>query len=144
MGSRGVDTVDDLMEFLATALIYAIFAVAAALGAHALYRRCRREVVEVGATLGLAFAGATALHHVSTQMRPLQTHRVHQPINHADGVSLPSDHATATFAIVGVHYPGDIAAALGIGVLAAAVVSVPVRLTGPDAGTRYTYPRRTS
>lgn len=77
---------------------------------------------------------------------------MHQLIAHAADVSLPSDHATAAFVIalaagaflhrgwgavllaaaaavglariwVGVHYPGDILAALGIAVAAVAVVA---------------------
>jgi undecaprenyl-diphosphatase len=147
------DGLDDVMEFAATWLIYLAFAVTAALVALALYRRRLRPVFELGVTLALAFVAATAVAHVSTELRPFQTHHVHQLIAHEPGVSLPSDHATAAFALafgvglflhrgwgavlavaalavgfariwVGVHYPSDIAAAAMIAGLAALEVAL--------------------
>lgn len=147
------DALDDVMEFAATWLIYVSFAVATAVVGWALYRRRVTPVGEFGAALVLAFATATALSHVSHQLRPFQSHRVHQLIAHDGGVSLPSDHATAAFALafgvgaflsrrwglalaalalaigvarvwVGVHYPGDIAVAAMIAGLAVLEVSV--------------------
>jgi undecaprenyl-diphosphatase len=147
------DGIDDVMEFAATWLVYAVFAVAAALIAGALYRRRLRPVLEVGATLVLAFVAAVGLEHLSRQLRPFQSHQVHQLIAHDAGVSMPSDHATAAFAIafavgvflhrgwgvalavvavliglsrvwVGVHYPGDILAAVVIATLAVLEVKV--------------------
>jgi len=142
-----VDSVDDVMEFAATTLIYLVFAASAVLAGLALYRRRMRAVLEFGLTLALAFAMGTVLSHLSGQLRPFQSHQVHQLIAHGPGVSLPSDHATAAFAMafgvfaflsrrwgavlavaalavglariwVGVHYPGDILAAAIIAGLA--------------------------
>jgi undecaprenyl-diphosphatase len=62
-------------------------------------RRRVRSVLELGVALVLAFAAATVVSHVSDQLRPFQTHQVHQLISHDPGVSLPSDHATAAFAL---------------------------------------------
>ncbi|MFI1994963.1 phosphatase PAP2 family protein [Actinoplanes sp. NPDC020271] len=147
------DSLDDVMEFASTWLIFAVFAVAAALAASALRRRRIRPVAELGAALVLGFAGAQVLSHLSGQLRPFQSHHVHQLIPHEPGVSLPSDHATAAFTIafavfaflsrawgvalmvaaiavgvarvwVGVHYPGDIAAGAVIAVLAVGAVAV--------------------
>jgi undecaprenyl-diphosphatase len=147
------DGVDDVMEFAATWLIYVVFAVGAVLVAVALHRGRIRPVLEIGAVLVLAFAAATGLQHLSRELRPFQTHQVHQLIAHEGGVSLPSDHATAAFAIafavglflhrdwgvalavlavmiglsrvwVGVHYPGDILAAAVIATLAGLEVKV--------------------
>jgi undecaprenyl-diphosphatase len=147
---------DDLMVFGATRLIYAVFAVAAVLVAVALARRQIRAVVQLGISLVLALLAATLLAHLSHQVRPFQTHRVHQLIAHGPGVSLPSDHATAAFALafgvgmflhrgwgalltvaaltiglsrvwVGVHYPGDILAAAVIAALATLEVAVIAR-----------------
>jgi len=141
------DPIDDLMVGAATWLIYAVFAVGAMLVVRALRRRRWTNVAAAGATLLLAFLGSAVLQQLSTEVRPFQTHAVHQLIPHAAGASLPSDHATASFAIafavmvfldrrwglaltitaaviglariwVGVHYPGDIQAAALIAALA--------------------------
>jgi undecaprenyl-diphosphatase len=145
------DPLDDVMEFTANWLIYASFAIAAALITLSLTRRRVRPVAELGAALAVAFVAGMAVAHTSHQMRPFQTHQVHQLIAHDPGVSMPSDHATAAFALafgigaflsrrwgvtlsaialavglgriwVGVHYPGDIAVAAAIA--AAAVLGV--------------------
>ena len=147
-----VDGVDDVMEFVADRLIYGLFAGFIAIIVWALLRRRLHEVAQVFAALLLAFLGAQLLNHLNGQLRPFQTHHVHQLIRHDPGVSLPSDHATAAFAIalavgvflhrgwgavlmlaaavlglsrvwVGVHYPGDILAALGIALAAVTVVA---------------------
>jgi undecaprenyl-diphosphatase len=147
------DNLDDVMEFAATKLIYAVFALAAVLVARAAYRRQVRPIVRLGVTLVLAFAASTALGRVSREVRPFQSHHVHQLIPHAPGVSMPSDHATAAFALAfgvglflsrrwgvvlgiaalvigvarvwaGVHYPGDVLAGAIIGGLAAVEVLV--------------------
>ncbi len=147
------DGLDDVMEFLATTLIYVVFAGAFVLGAQALVRRRIRALVLVGASLAVAFAVAMVLSRLNDQVRPFQTHHVHQLIAHEPGVSLPSDHATAAFTIavaiaaflhrgwsillgagalaigfarvwVGVHYPGDILAGLVIAVLAVGIVAL--------------------
>ena len=148
-----IDGIDDVMEFAATRLLYLIFAVTALLAVVTLRRRRTRPVVELGAALFLAFAAATVLAHSNSQQRPFQSHHVHQLIPHGAGVSLPSDHATAAFALafgayaflsrrwgvvlagaalvvgvarvwVGVHYPGDILAAAVIAGLAVVAVSL--------------------
>jgi undecaprenyl-diphosphatase len=152
-----VDAVDDVMEFAATWLIYLTFAVAAALVAVQLYHRRMRPVLELGAALALAFVAATLLSHTSRELRPFQTHHVHQLIAHDPGVSMPSDHATAAFAVaigiavfvnrwwgvvlavtavvigvarvwVGVHYPDDIVVAAIIAVLSVLAVALWGRL----------------
>jgi undecaprenyl-diphosphatase len=142
-----IDVLDDAMEFAATWLIWLSFAVSGALAAWSLRRGRVRPVADFGVALLLAFAAATVLSHLSGQVRPFQSHPVHQLIAHGPGVSLPSDHATAAFALafgvyallgrgwgvvltvvalavgfarvwVGVHYPGDILAAAIIAGLA--------------------------
>jgi undecaprenyl-diphosphatase len=142
------DNVDDIMEFAATWLIYAVFAASAGVVGVALYRRRLRPVLELGTTLVLAFAMAAILGRLSSEQRPFQSHQVHQLIAHGPGVSMPSDHATAAFALAfgiyafvdrrwglaftaaalliglarvwsGVHYPGDILAGTIIAALAA-------------------------
>ncbi|MGI5183868.1 phosphatase PAP2 family protein [Dactylosporangium sp. CA-152071] len=147
-----VDGVDDIMEFLAGPFIYVVFAAFAAVVVWALRGGRRGQVAYVFAALLVAFLGAQLLNHLNGQLRPFQTHQVHQLVAHAGGVSLPSDHATAAFAIalavgvflhrgagvallvaavavgvariwVGVHYPGDILAALGIATAAVALVA---------------------
>ncbi|MFI7597442.1 phosphatase PAP2 family protein [Actinoplanes sp. NPDC049681] len=158
------DALDDVMEFAATRLIYLIFAASAVLVGIALYRRRVLPVFRLGVALFLTFAAATVLSHISGQPRPFQTHHVHQLIAHEPGVSLPSDHATAAFALafgiyaflsrgwgiaftaaalivgiarvwVGVHYPGDILAAAVIAVLAVLeVVAASHWLRGAEAG----------
>jgi undecaprenyl-diphosphatase len=147
------DSLDDLMEFAAMWLIYAVFAAGAALIAASLHRRQLRPVIEIGATLFLAFAAAMNVERGSRELRPFQSHHVHQLIVHDGGVSMPSDHATAAFALalaigvflhrrwgaalaivavliggsrvwVGVHYPGDILAAAAIATLATLAIKV--------------------
>ncbi|WP_433288595.1 phosphatase PAP2 family protein [Micromonospora sp. CA-244673] len=148
-----IDGIDDAMEFAASWLVYLIFAASAVPVAVALHRRRIRPVLELGGALLLAFAAATALAHLNSQLRPFQSHHVHQLIPHDPGVSLPSDHATAAFTLafgvyaflnhrlgvilavaalavgiarvwVGVHYPGDILAAAAIAALAVVAVAI--------------------
>jgi undecaprenyl-diphosphatase len=155
------DPLDDGMEFAANWLIYASFAIAAALITLSLTRRRIRPVAKLGAALAVAFAAGMAVAHTSHQVRPFQTHHVHQLIAHDPGVSMPSDHATAAFALafgigaflsrrwglvlaavalavglgriwVGVHYPGDIAAAAAIAALAVLVVTLGSRRWGHE------------
>jgi undecaprenyl-diphosphatase len=144
------DGLDDVMEMAANRLIYVVFLAFAAICARALYERRVRQLVQVAAALGIALGAAFALSHANHEMRPFGTHAVHQLIAHSNDASLPSDHATAAFTIaiatgaflnrwwgvllavcatvigvarvwVGVHYPGDILAAL---LIAAAAVTV--------------------
>jgi undecaprenyl-diphosphatase len=142
--------------FAAQYLIFVVFAIAAALGLVALVARRMRPLVQIAVTLLLAFLMATVLNHLSRQLRPFQSHQVHQLIAHDGGVSLPSDHATAAFTLafaiamflsrrwgivlliaavligfariwVGVHYPGDILAAAVVAGLAVLEVTVASR-----------------
>jgi undecaprenyl-diphosphatase len=156
-----LDALDDVMEFAATWLIYGIFA---AYGL-ALLGRPWGQILRAGATLVVAFAAALALSRLSGQLRPFQTHAVQQLIPHDPGVSLPSDHATAAFAMAfsayaflrrswglalavaacavgfarvwaGVHYPGDILAGALIAALAAAAVHLISRLVDRHGSLR--------
>ncbi|GAA0961315.1 phosphatase PAP2 family protein [Virgisporangium aurantiacum] len=146
-----LDPLDDAMEFAATWLIFGIFAAAAVTMVLAVRRGDRARVGDTAVALAVAFVSARALSHLNGQQRPFQTHHVHQLIAHGNGVSLPSDHATAAFTValavavflhrgwgiallvaaaavglariwVGVHYPGDILAGLAIAVLAVTAV----------------------
>ncbi|WP_410812880.1 phosphatase PAP2 family protein [Micromonospora sp. 067-2] len=148
---------DATMVFCARWLLYVVFAAGALMVAFALRRGRVRPVIEFAVTLLLSFAAAFAVSHVSHELRPFQSHHVHQLIAHDPGVALPSDHATAAFAIafgtyaffnhrwgiilgfvattiglariwVGVHYPGDILAAAAIAALSAIVVVLSGRL----------------
>ncbi len=145
--------VDNLMRFAAVDLIFVVFAGAAVVIIRDLVRRRTRNVLCLGATLVLAFGLGLVLAGTSREMRPFQGHRVHQLIPHAPGVAMPSDHATAAFALafgvlvflnrriglvlavaaaligfariwVGVHYPGDVGASVLIAALSAFVVYV--------------------
>jgi undecaprenyl-diphosphatase len=146
------DLVDDFFEWSAVWLIY-VLAAAAAIPVLTHLRQRRAALVRVVASLGLAFAVGLAVAALSTEVRPFQTHPVHQLIPHAAGASLPSDHATAAFAVAfavgaflsrrwgvalsliatiigfarvwtGVHYPGDIL--VGALIAAAAVATIGV------------------
>ncbi|MEU3458143.1 phosphatase PAP2 family protein [Micromonospora sp. NPDC006766] len=143
------DQVDDVFEWSAVWLIYVLGVVAAVplLGG---LRQARAAVVRVVAVLGVAFVTGQVVAAVSSEVRPFQTHTVHQLIPHDPGPSLPSDHATAAFAVAfavgaflswrcgvalsvlaaiigfariwtGVHYPADV---LVGALIAAAAVSV--------------------
>jgi undecaprenyl-diphosphatase len=145
--------IDHLMRFAAVYLVFLVFSIAGAVVLHALLQRRFRAVLCFGATLVLAFGLAQVLAHLSREQRPFQDHPVHQLIPHSPGVGMPSDHATAAFAIAfglvvflsrrvgialtpvavligfarvwtGVHYPGDILAAVLIAALSAMFVHV--------------------
>ncbi|GAB3062850.1 hypothetical protein GCM10027186_13320 [Micromonospora schwarzwaldensis] len=151
-GAGKVDVVDDVLEWAAVWLIYVLGALAVVPVIRG-GRPAAAATLRVLAALALAFALGRATAALSTEVRPFQTHQVHQLIPHATGPSLPSDHATAAFTLAlavgvflsrrwgvaltilavvigfarvwtGVHYPGDIAA--GALVAAAAVVAVAV------------------
>lgn len=138
--------VDHVMRFSALYLIFLVFSIGGAVVVYALTQRRIRPVVSLAATLALAFALGQILGRISHERRPFQDHPVHQLIPHAAGVSMPSDHATAAFAVAfgvlvflsrraglallamavligvarvwcGVHYPGDILAAAVIAAL---------------------------
>ncbi|MFE9689559.1 phosphatase PAP2 family protein [Micromonospora sp. NPDC005806] len=146
------DPVDDIFEWLAVWLIYVLGVLAAVPVLRGL-RRERLAVIRVAAVLALAFAVGQGAAAISTEVRPFQTHPVHQLIPHAAGPSLPSDHATAAFAVAfavgaflsrrwgvglavlavllgfarvwtGVHYPADILAGAVIAGAAVGAVGV--------------------
>ncbi|QLQ34941.1 phosphatase PAP2 family protein [Micromonospora robiginosa] len=157
-GAGRVDALDDVFEWAAIWLIYVLGALAVV----PVLRRGRSAagpVLRMLAALGIAFALGRAAAALSTEVRPFQTHHVHQLIPHATGPSLPSDHATAAFTLAfavgaflsrrwgvalaalaavigfarvwtGVHYPGDIAAGALLAAGAVGTVVVAARLHG--------------
>jgi undecaprenyl-diphosphatase len=155
--------IDDLMRFSALYLVFLVFSIGGAVVVHALTRRRIRPVVSLASGLVLAFLLGQILNHASHEQRPFQSHAVHQLIAHSPGVSMPSDHATAAFAVAfgvlvflsrraglaltamalligvarvwcGVHYPGDILAAAIIAALATLTAYVVSR--GPSAASQ--------
>jgi undecaprenyl-diphosphatase len=144
-GWSGNGALDAVMRFAAEQLIFASFAVVAALCGLQLVRRRVLPVVLVGIALALAYAGGLAAAGLVPEERPFTSHpEIHQLIPHEAGQSFPSDHSLAAFALAfatlaflsrrwgavllpaaaligfsrvygGVHYPGDI---LGAALLA--------------------------
>ncbi|MFE9654607.1 phosphatase PAP2 family protein [Micromonospora sp. NPDC006431] len=144
------DPIDDIFEWSAMWLIF-VLGVVAAVPVLRSVRARPAAVVRVAGALAVAFVVGQVVAAVSTEVRPFQTHSVHQLIPHAAGPSLPSDHATAAFAVAfavgtflswrwgvaltvlatiigfariwaGVHYPADILAGVFIAAAAVAVV----------------------
>lgn len=138
--------IDHVMRFSALDLVYLVFSIGGAVVVHALTQHRIRPVVSLASALALAFGLSQILAHASDEQRPFRTHPVHQLIAHANGVSMPSDHATAAFTVAfgilvflsrraglaltgaalligvarvwcGVHYPGDILAGAVIAAL---------------------------
>jgi undecaprenyl-diphosphatase len=147
---------DLLMVVAAKYLIFPLFAAAAVVTG----LRARQDgwwpagawrIGQVALTLALGFALSAGIRMLGLSQRPFQTHEVHQLLDHAPGVSLPSDHATASFAIaiavwffvsarwgpyftgfaaliavsrvfVGVHYPADIMAGALVAMVAGLAV----------------------
>ncbi|MET8354784.1 MULTISPECIES: phosphatase PAP2 family protein [unclassified Micromonospora] len=151
------DPLDDVLEWCAVWLIYLLGALAAVTVLLGLKSGGGSVVVRVGASLALAFAAGQVVAVASTEVRPFQTHPVHQLIPHDPGGSLPSDHATAAFAVAfavgvflswrwglllsalatvigfarvwsGVHYPADILAGAVIGAGAVLIIALAVRV----------------
>lgn len=145
--------IDGVVRFAAVQLIFVVLAVAGVLVVHALVRRQIRRVTCFGGALLLAFGLSRGLERLSRVARPVQSHAVHQLVTQAPGVSMPSDHATAAFAVAlgtllfldrraglaltaaalliavargraGLDYPGDILAGAAIGGLSAFSVYV--------------------
>lgn len=107
----------------------------------------------------IAYVVAFIIHHVYDRPRPYMSHHIPHPWSSATDASFPSDHSTVTFAIafvvvmfdwvmgaifllvaaiisvgrlfIGAHYPGDVAAGFGIGLVVAIVV---VRALRPFVG----------
>jgi undecaprenyl-diphosphatase len=147
---------DLLMVFAAKYLIFLLFAG----GAAVTFLRAKQDgwwpagawrIGQVAVTLGIALALSVTVRMFHLSLRPFQTHQVHMLITHDPGVSLPSDHATASFALaiavwffvsakwgpyfmgvaalvaisrvfVGVHYPADITAGALLSTLAGLAV----------------------
>ncbi|QUQ66140.1 phosphatase PAP2 family protein [Kutzneria sp. CA-103260] len=147
---------DVLMVVAAKYLIFLLFAA----GAVVTGLRARQDgwwpagawrIGQVGLTLAVGFALSVGIRMLGLSQRPFQTHEVHQLLDHAPGVSLPSDHSTASFAVavavwffvsakwgpyfmgvaaliavsrvfVGVHYPADIVAGALVAVVAGLAV----------------------
>ncbi|MEU5943532.1 phosphatase PAP2 family protein [Micromonospora sp. NPDC047548] len=147
------DPLDDVMEWAAVWLIYVLGALAVVPLLRGVRTRGRTAVVPVVVSLLVAFAVGQVVAAISTEVRPFQTHLVHQLIPHDAGGSLPSDHATAAFAVAfavgaflsrrwgvalsglaiaigfarvwtGVHYPVDIVAGALIGAASVLIVTL--------------------
>ncbi|GAA3782854.1 undecaprenyl-diphosphatase [Plantactinospora mayteni] len=157
-GAAGAhDPVDDLLEWAAIWLIFVMAALTLVPGRTVLRVGGWTVLARVGLALLLAVGIGQAVGHLNHEPRPFQAHEVHQLIPHANDVSMPSDHATAAFALAfavtmflsrrwgavltflalavgfarvwtGVHYPGDILAGALIGAAAVAIVLVGERL----------------
>ena len=152
--------VDDLIRFSAVYLVFLVFSIGGGVVVHTLVQRRIRPVVSLASALALAFGLSQILTHASHEQRPFQSHPVHQLIAHSPGVGMPSDHATAAFAIAfgvmvflsrraglaltvlavligvarvwcGIHYPGDILA--GAVIAALGVLTAYVVGRGPRA-----------
>ncbi len=158
-----IDLLDDLMAWAAVWLLLVLAALAVVPARLALRPGSRIALARVAASLLLAFVVGQVVARLNHELRPFQSHVVHQLIPHDGGVSLPSDHATAAFALAfavgaflsrrwglvlivlatvlgfariwtGVHYPGDILAGALIGAAAVAVVVFVERLWRKPAG----------
>ena len=145
--------IDWVMRFAAVRLIFVVFAVAGVLVVQALVQRQFRRVLCFAGELLLAFGLSQGLERLSREVRPFPSHAVHRLVTHAPGVSMPSDHATAAFAVAlgvllfldrraglaltaaalligvarvwtGLHYPGGVLAGAAIGGLSAFSVYV--------------------
>ena len=102
------------------------------------------------AASALAYAIAFVIHHVYDRARPYQAHAIRHPWSSSTDASFPSDHASLSFAIafavlafdtvagvvflvvaaiigvgrlfIGAHYPGDVLAGVGVGLVTALVI----------------------
>ena len=158
-------------EFLAIDAIF-IFAVAVALLALAPERwtggRGRPAAVAAGLSASVALIAAQIVSHIVQRPRPFvaQPEHSHVLVDSARDFTLPSDHATAGFAIamavalrmprlgaallalataisvsrvaVGVHYPGDVLAGAALGSASALLLFLPPFRTRIDAATEAT------
>jgi len=152
---------DDAMKLAASGLIFVAFAFFGLRMLLVVRDRDWGRLVQVGATLLLAFVLGLVAAQVYAEPRPFTTHPdIHRLISHAAGQAFPSDHATASFAIgfamlvfvsrawglvllalaviigfarvyTGLHYPGDILGSILIALLAVALVELAIRLVSP-------------
>ena len=102
------------------------------------------------AAAALSYAIAFAIHHAYDRPRPYVSHHISHPWSSTTDASFPSDHTTVSFAIafavlsfdaaagatflvvaaaigvgrlfIGAHYPGDVAAGVAVGLIAAGIV----------------------
>lgn len=102
------------------------------------------------ASAALGYVIAFVIHHVYDRARPYEAHAIRHPWSSSTDASFPSDHTSLSFAIafavlafdtvagivflvvsaiigvgrlfIGAHYPGDVLAGVGVGLVAALVV----------------------
>jgi undecaprenyl-diphosphatase len=102
------------------------------------------------AAAALGYVVAFVIHHIYDRARPYEAHAIRHPWSSSTDASFPSDHTSLSFAIafavlafdtvagvvflfvaaligigrlfIGAHYPGDVLAGVGVGVVAALVV----------------------
>lgn len=154
--------VDTLFIFGANYLIYIIFAATIGIMAFLIYRREWKTAAWFFASLVTSFLILKVIQYIHPGVRPFTVEPgVKQLIQHAAGISFPSDHTTVTSAIafsmlfltrfkatgwilligalfvgfsrifVGVHYPLDILAGIGTGLVGASVVGIIYRIARP-------------
>jgi undecaprenyl-diphosphatase len=153
------DGFEDPLRAYVAASEYLFFALVAALVVLAVARRedlVRAAGIRAGAGAALGLAVAAVLGRVIDRPRPFAAHHdIVLLVPHAADAGMPSDHATAAFAIavavltvhrraglivlagavvlavgrvfLGVHYLGDVVAGAALGVLAALVVAALAR-----------------
>lgn len=169
--SYGHTFLNDVMIGAAKYLIYLVFALLALLLLWRLRRREWRPVGAVVVTLVVGFLLGLLAAALHPEQRPFITHpNLHLLVAHAGGQSFPSDHATAAFTVAAavaaflswrwgalftalavvigfarvfdaLHYPGDIAGGLLVGVVAAGLVALALRFV-PAGGRRRSLPVR--
>lgn len=145
---------DDLMVFAAQYLIFAVFAILAAVLVPVVRRRDWFTVAQVGAVLLASYVLGLVAAWIHPEQRPFTTHHdIHLLVGHPAGQSFPSDHATASFAIAfavlvfvsrrwgglllvlagvisvarvysGLHYAGDVLGSIAVVLLAVALVEL--------------------
>ena len=102
------------------------------------------------ASAALGYVIAYVIHHLYDRARPYEAHAIRHPWSSSTDASFPSDHTSLSFAIafavlafdtvagvvfivvaaiigvgrlfIGAHYPGDVLAGVGVGLVAALVV----------------------
>ncbi len=153
------DIVDMVAIFCAKYLIYILFAAAAGLVGYLAFKRQWRPVIFFGANLVVTFGLLLVASKLHLSDRPFVDGQATMLISHAANQSFPSDHMTAAIAIAfgltfftpykfigglaiiaaclvgfsrivaGVHYPLDIAGAIGIGLVASICIGVVYSIT---------------
>jgi undecaprenyl-diphosphatase len=102
------------------------------------------------AAAALGYVIAFVIHHIYDRPRPYEAHAIRHPWSSSTDASFPSDHTSLSFAIafavlafdtvagvvflvvaaiigvgrlfIGAHYPGDVLAGVGVGLVAALIV----------------------